>query len=162
MLSLEQKRTDRFLIERFSHWLPGWNSRQLTLDDLGHACDDCGIVVVEMALHAEGLALWIESQPFIYINSLLPYPERVITGYHELAHILYHTPRPEIFRRQKECIWNFSKQDRQAEIIGSIAWMPETEAHGLSADTLMLQFEVGRETATFRASLDLWKGEANL
>jgi Zn-dependent peptidase ImmA (M78 family) len=154
MLGLERK-TDRFLVERFSQWIPGWGVRQLQLDDLGKLCDDCGIVVVEMRLNSDGLAFWLDGRAFVYINTLLPYSERVITGFHELAHILYHPTDKQILHRRS--LWNWSKCDRQAEIVGLISWMPETQARGLCAESLMRQYEVRRESAEFRASLDLWR-----
>lgn len=160
MLSPEERKTDRFLVERFSQWIPGWNQRQLTLDDLCRVCDESGVVLIEMDLLADGLALWSDAQPFIYINTRLSYSEKVITGFHELTHILYHPSQPEIFKRQKNCCWNFSKQDRQAEIIGLVAWMPESQARGLSPASLMAQFNVRRESAEFRASLNLHCGRS--
>jgi Zn-dependent peptidase ImmA (M78 family) len=154
MQSLERK-TDRFLVERFTQWIPGWGVRQLQLDDLGKFCDDCGIRVIDMELDADGYALWLGGQPFVYINSLLPYAERVITGFHELAHILYHPSDTEILHRR--ALWNWSKCDRQAEIVGCVAWMPEPGARGRSADDLMAIYEVRRESAEFRSHLSLWK-----
>ncbi|MEW6129612.1 MAG: ImmA/IrrE family metallo-endopeptidase [Acidobacteriota bacterium] len=157
MYNPENRRSDRFLVERFCQWVPDWNRKQLSLDALGNLCDECGITLEELELDADGLALWEDAEPYIYINSQLKYSERVITGFHELTHILYHTPRPEIFRRQSNCCWNFSKQDRQAEIVGLVAWMPEAATRGLSVESLMLKFDVRRESAEFRASLNLWQ-----
>jgi Zn-dependent peptidase ImmA (M78 family) len=154
MQSLERK-TDRFLVERFTQWIPGWGVRQLRLDDLGNLCDECGIVVVEAELDADGYAMWIGGQPFVYINSWLPYSERVITGFHELAHILYHPSDAEILHRR--ALWNWSKCDRQAEIVGCVAWMPEPQARGRSAVDLMDMYDVRRESAEFRSRLNLWK-----
>jgi Zn-dependent peptidase ImmA (M78 family) len=159
MLNLGRK-TDRFLVERFTQWIPGWGIRQLTLDDLGNLCDDCGIVVVETALEEDGLAIWLDGQPFVYINRLLPYAERVITGFHELAHILYHPIDKEVFRRTGLDLWNWSKCDRQAEVVGTVAWMPEPQVRGLSPETLMQRFGVRRESAEFRARLNLWSQAA--
>jgi Zn-dependent peptidase ImmA (M78 family) len=159
MLNLGRK-TDRFLVERFSQWIPGWGLRQLTLDDLGNLCDDCGIVVVEIELDADGHAVWLGGQPFVYINSLLPYSERVITGFHELAHILYHPSDRQVFKRTGRDLWNWSKCDRQAEIVGLLAWMPETQARGLNAEELMKRFQVRRQSAEFRSNLRLYQRTA--
>jgi Zn-dependent peptidase ImmA (M78 family) len=84
-----------------------------------------------MRLNSDGLAFWLDGRAFVYINSLLPYSERVITGFHELAHILYHPTDNQILHRR--ALWNWSKCDRQG------------------------QYEVRRESAEFRASLDLWR-----
>lgn len=157
MLGLEQK-SDRTLVERFSQWIPGWNRRQLTFDDLENLCDECGIIVVEEPLEdAEGYAFWIGSTPFIYINAVLPYPEKVITGFHELAHILYHPPSEDATFLRRYANWNWSKCDRQAEIVGCIAWMPDSEARGRSVEELMDRYEVMRDVAEFRSQLYIWQ-----
>lgn len=157
MLNLEkQKGNDRFLVERFSQWIPGWNKRQLTLDDLGNICDDCGIAIVEMPLEDDGYAVWLEADPFVYINSQLPYSEQVITGFHELAHILYHPNTQDRLRLRRLANWNWSKCDRQAEIVGCVAWMPDALVCGLRAEEMTELFDVRRESAEFRAQLKLW------
>lgn len=156
MLDLGQK-SDRTLVERFSQWIPGWNHRQLTLGDLEKFCDECGVIMVEESLEdAEGYAFWIDSTPFIYINAFLSYPEKVITGFHELAHILYHPPSEDAIFLRRHANWNWSKCDRQAEIVGCIAWMPDSEARGRSVEELMARYEVMREVAEFRSQLRLW------
>jgi Zn-dependent peptidase ImmA (M78 family) len=154
MLNLANRKNDRFLVERFTQWIPGWGIKQLTLDDLGNLCDDCGIVIVETELNCDGLSFWLDGEPFVYINSHLNYAEQVITGFHELTHILYHPTDDEILHRR--ALWNWSKCDRQAEIVGVVAWMPETQARGLSPNALMHQYGVRRESAEFRAGLNLW------
>jgi Zn-dependent peptidase ImmA (M78 family) len=123
---------------------------------LGNFCDNNGIVIIEISLSRDGYAFTQNNTPYIFINSRLNYAEKVVTGYHELAHLLLHAPNPEVFRRQKNCCWNFSKCDRQAEIVGLVAWMPETQARGLSPGALMHQYDVRWESAEFRAGLNLW------
>ena len=158
MLDLEkQNGHDRFLVERFSQWIPGWNRRQLTLDDLGNLCDDCRVVVVELPLEDDGYALWLEADPFVYINSQLPYSEQVITGFHELAHILYHPNSEDLMQLRRAANWNWSKCDRQAEIVGCVAWMPDVLVRGLHAEEMAQVFDVRRESAEFRAQLKLWQ-----
>jgi Zn-dependent peptidase ImmA (M78 family) len=149
-----RKGSDRFLVERFAEWIPGWGRRQLCLADLTDYCEQHRIEIVFADLEdADGYALWASSAPYIYIARHLRGPEKVITGYHELAHILYHPPHPEIFRRTGN-LWNWSKCDRQAEIVGELAWMPDVA--GLSIDQVMARFSVSREVAEFRLYLSLW------
>ena len=148
-------KTDRFLVERFSEWIPGWGKRQLSYIDLNCMCESLGIEVVEFPLKkARGYALWAGPVPYIYVADHLSGPEKVITGFHELAHILYHPTHPEAFCRAGN-LWNWGKCDRQAEIVGVIAWMPYSLARGLSVEELMEGFGVRREVAEFRAGLRL-------
>jgi hypothetical protein len=79
-----------------------------------------------------------------------------ITANHETAQILYHPSHPKVFERSGN-LWNWSKCNRQAEIVGAVAWMPLATADGLSVDELMREFGVRREVAEFRASLNLWR-----
>ncbi len=145
--------TDRVLVERFSQWIPGWGRKQLSLSDLYQLCNEAGIETVEYDLtDADGYALWVGGTPYIYIGERLTAAEKVITGYHELAHILYHPEQPEVLRRCGH--WNWSKCDRQAEIVGCVAWMPDVGA--MTVGQISGEFAVSREVASFRASLRLW------
>lgn len=141
-------------MERFAEWIPGWGKRQLCLADLSDYCERQQIELVEYPLEdADGYALWVSSVPYIYVANHLRGPEKVITGYHELAHILYHPSHPEVFKRTGD-LWNWSKCDRQAEIVGVLAWMPEVV--GLSVEEVMTRFGVSRGIAEFRLHLRLW------
>lgn len=146
--------SDRFLVERFSEWLPGWGRRQLTLVDFYELAYSLGIEVVEYPFDRDcGHAFWIGAQPYVYYSSRLPGPEQVITCYHELAHILYHPVIPAGFKRERS-FFNFDKWQRQAEIVGVVAWMPSVEY--MTAEYIMREYGVSRETASFRAGLNLW------
>jgi Zn-dependent peptidase ImmA (M78 family) len=102
MLNLTSLKSDRFLVERISKLIPDWGIRQLSLDALGNYCDQNGIVVFEVPLsEADGYAFYQGDIPHLFFNAKLNYAERVISAYHELAHLLLHTPDPEVFRRQK-------------------------------------------------------------
>jgi Zn-dependent peptidase ImmA (M78 family) len=125
----------------------------LSLVDFYELSEALGVEVVDYPFEQDaGQAFWVGDIPYVYYSSLLPGPEQVITCYHELAHILYHPPRPEVFKRTGD-LWNWSKCDRQAEIVGVVAWMPESKG---SVEQLMAEFGVGREVAEFRHSLYLW------
>jgi Zn-dependent peptidase ImmA (M78 family) len=128
----------------------------LSLADLNRVCDSLGIEVVEYPLEdATGYVLWIAMSAHIYIADGLRGPEKVVTDFHELAHILYHPPHPEVFERTGG-LWNTDKCQRQAEIVGVVAWMPEREVRGCTTEELMKKFGVSREVAAFRAGLRLW------
>jgi Domain of unknown function (DUF955). len=147
-------------VERFAEWIPGWGRRQLCLADLTDYCERHGIEVVFADLEdADGYALWVSGAPYIYIAQHLRGPEKVITGYHELAHILYHPSHPEVFRRVGN-LWNWSKCDRQAEVVGVVAWIPN--CYNLSTSDLMQIYGVGWEIALFRSKLQLWDSSMNL
>jgi Zn-dependent peptidase ImmA (M78 family) len=151
------ERSDRFLVERFTTWLPGWNRRQLQLEDFERLATGLGIAVVEAALdEADGYAFWVDRSPYIYLKENLSYAKKVIAAYHELAHILYHPADRGVFRRTGRDLWNWPKCDRQAEIVGSIAWMPDSEARSLTVEELMEFYGIEREVAEFRAGLHLW------
>lgn len=152
------ERSDRFLVERFTTWLPGWNRRQLQLEDFELLAAGLGVTVVEAELEeADGYAFWVDGSPYIYLKAKLSYAKKVIAAYHELAHILYHPADRGVFKRTGRDLWNWSKCDRQAEIVGAIAWMPDTEARGLSVEELMEFYGVEREVGEFRAGLNLWR-----
>ncbi|HKP85605.1 MAG TPA: ImmA/IrrE family metallo-endopeptidase [Blastocatellia bacterium] len=146
--------SDRFLVERFADWIPGWGRRQLALSDFYELAESLGVEIVEYPFRRDaGQAFWVGATPYVYYSSWLSGPEQVITCYHELAHILYHPSRPEVFKRTGD-LWNMSKCDRQAEIVGVIAWIPDTQR--LSVEGLMEAYGVNREIAEFRAGLGLW------
>jgi Zn-dependent peptidase ImmA (M78 family) len=159
MRNLAGRKSDRYLVERFEQWIPGWGRRQLTLDSLGNLCDECGIVVTTTPLEGDGYAFWLEGCPFIYVNSLLPEGEQVVTLGHELAHVLYHPSSDDAVFLRAHSFWNWSKCDRQAEIVGCVAWMPDRMiSKYMTIDHIRQEFGVRRETAAFRLSLDLWPG----
>ncbi len=144
--------TNRFLVERFTQWIPGWGARQLSLMDFYSVCEQLGIEAVEYTLDgADGYALWAGGSPYIYISNRLPGPEKVIAGFHEIAHILYHPNDPKPLK-----FFNYGKADRQAAIVGAVAWMPGRLAWGQTVEGLMEEFGVSREVASFRFGLKLW------
>jgi len=150
-------KTDRFLVERFRQWIPGWSQQQLSFAGFLDFCDWLGIRVMRCRLlDAYGYAFWIGATPYIYLSNHIGGPELVITSWHEVCHILYHPSHPEVFKRTGN-LWNWSKCHRQAEIIGVMAWMPHGVADEMATDELMREFGVRREVAEFRASLNLWR-----
>ena len=123
----------------------------MSLADLKDLCEEIGVTVVEYPLEeACGYALWVEGTPYVYIAEHLTGPEKVITGYHELAHILYHPSHPEVFERTGN-LWNMNKCNRQAEIVGVVAWMPEIRR--LTVEEISEEFEVSIKLAQFRHEL---------
>lgn len=152
-----KRKTDRFLVERFTEWIPGWGRRQLSLVDFYELSESLGVEVVDYPFEQDaGYAFWVGDIPYVYYSNRLSGSEQVITCYHELAHILYHPPRPEVFKRTGN-LWNWSKCDRQAEIVGVVAWMPEPMVHDMTVSDLMREFGVRREVAEFRINLSLWR-----
>ncbi|HEY7544432.1 MAG TPA: ImmA/IrrE family metallo-endopeptidase [Blastocatellia bacterium] len=148
--------SDRFLVEAFSQWIPGWGRRQLGWSDLEALCTDLGIELIQAHLKdADGYAFWVDGTPYIFVADHLSGPEKVIAGFHELCHILYHSEHSSIFRRCGN-LWNWSKCDRQAEIVGAVAWMPDVR--GLSVEEVMEEFGVSRDVALFRSQVILWEG----
>jgi hypothetical protein len=145
----------RFLIERFTSRIPGFNRRRLSLPDLAGLCEPQGIEIVYLPMRRlHGVAHEDGGYRYLYINSLIPATEQVINGYHEYTHITDHVLDVEPFKSTGN-LWNLPKYERQAWIIGVLAWMPEPLAWGLSVEQLMQGFGVRREIAEFRASLNI-------
>ena len=86
------------------------------------------------------------------INSLLSQPEQIIAGFHELTHLIDQADDPGIFLSNGN-LWNRAREERDANIIGVIALMPDREVAGLSACDIMERWQVSRAVAEFRLSL---------
>jgi len=105
---------------------------------------------------AYGRSYWKGGVPRIDLPLNIDGPELLISAWHEVCHLLYHPAEKAPFTRYGN-LWNWSKCDRQAEIIGVMAWMPHGPADLMTPDELMKEFGVRREVAEFRASLNLWR-----
>jgi Zn-dependent peptidase ImmA (M78 family) len=144
---------DRLLIDRFAERIEGFNVRSLTLGDLSRLCDERHIELVQTRMRSyHGVALEDDGYSYIYINSLLSEPERIIAGYHEYCHIADHCLDMSI-RKSTGSFWNLTKYERQAQVIGTVALMPESWIRGLSVEGIGREFGVSRGIAEFRASL---------
>jgi Zn-dependent peptidase ImmA (M78 family) len=143
---------DRMLLERFAARIDGFNLRQQRLEDLSLLCERRGIEFIEIPLLTlHGCALCRDGIPFLYINSRLSRPEKVIAGFHEFCHLTDHSLEMGVVNSSGN-FWNLSKLERQAQLVGVLAWMPQALARGLSVEELIIRFGVKREVATFRAA----------
>jgi Zn-dependent peptidase ImmA (M78 family) len=149
----ESVRGSPMLVERFRYRLPGFNRRTFTLRDLFDICDEINVRVKSLPMQLLHGCSFVESgEVFLYVNSLLARPEQVIAGFHEYCHITDHCFGVEVFQSTGN-LWNLSKREYQAQIIGALALMPATMISGLTVVEIMYQFGVRREIAEFRASL---------
>lgn len=148
-------KNSRLLIERFSQRIDGFNVRQQTLEDLYRLCAAIGVTVVELPFRRlHGGAFEDRGEKYLYVNELLPCSERTMTGFHELTHISDHVLEVEPFRSTGN-LWNVSKFERQANIIGALAWMPDPLIRGLSIEQIVTEFGVSKNVAEFRLSLKI-------
>jgi hypothetical protein len=144
---------DRMLLERFAHRIRGFNDRQLCLNDLYVLCEERGIEPVEIPmLTLHGCAFNQDGIPFLYINSRLSRAEKVIAGFHEFCHLTDHSLEIGGFKSSGSC-WSLSKIERQAQLIGVLAWMPQAQAAGLSVEELVAQYSVKPQIARFRVAI---------
>jgi Zn-dependent peptidase ImmA (M78 family) len=147
----------RNLIEYFTRGIPGFNHRQFCLEDLYNLAHFYGVKILQTHFMRDGgHVVYSPRRIYIVIDKGMTGPYKVMHGFHEITHVLYHE-RPYVLYRCSGRNWNLSKCEYQAEIIGALAWMPDREARGLPAEALMARYGVSRETAEFRASLNLWR-----
>jgi Zn-dependent peptidase ImmA (M78 family) len=144
---------DRLLLDQFRLTIDGFNVRSQSLNDLGRLCDELEIEVVQMPLRRlHGVALEDDGYKYLYINSRLSGPEKVIAGFHEYCHLTSHSLEMSILKSTGG-LWNLQKYERQAQIIGTVALMPDPALSGLSIEEVMQEFGVSRQIAEFRAGL---------
>lgn len=141
------------LIRRIEARISGFNLRSLTLDDLNFECERRGIIADGIPLAAiHGYSMCDDDGAAMIINSLLSQPEQIIAGFHELTHLIDQADDPGIFLSNGN-LWNRAREERDANIIGVIALMPDREVAGLSACDIMERWQVSRAVAEFRLSL---------
>jgi Zn-dependent peptidase ImmA (M78 family) len=140
-------------LERFCLAIDGFNVRSQSLNDLRRLCDQLEIEVVHLPLRRlHGVALEDDGFKYLYINSRLSGSEKIIAGFHEYCHLTSHSLEMSILKSTGG-FWNLQKYERQAQIIGTIALMPDPALPGLSIEEVMQEFGVSRQIAEFRASL---------
>jgi len=144
---------DRLLLEQFSLSIEGFNVRSQSLSDLNRLCDQLDIEVVQFPMRRlHGVALEDDGFKYLYINSRLTGPEKVIAGFHEFCHLTSHSLEMSVLKSTGG-LWNLQKYERQAQIVGTIALMPDPSLVGLSIEDIMHEFGVSRLIAEFRAGL---------
>lgn len=151
--SVKGRVSDSLLIARFTDLIPGFNQRALGLSALYDQCKRYGLTLRELPFRKyHGLSFHLGDVPFLYINTLILPAEQIIAGWHEFAHLMYHPDDACVFTSQGS-LYRLSKAERQAETIGVLALMPDTEAWGLSVPELIERYEVPRKIAEFRVDL---------
>jgi len=138
--------------------IPGFGTRSLSLPDLFATCEADSIEVFRTPFDSlHGCAFFEENTPFIFINSTLPAAEQVIAGWHEYDHLTRHIlqsncPYNCVFTSSGGMV-NLSRMEREAQIVGALALMPDPLVAGLSLEDMMREFGVSRITAQFRSGL---------
>jgi Zn-dependent peptidase ImmA (M78 family) len=102
--------------------------------------------------HLHGCAFYEQGVPYLFVNNRLPRTEQIIAGFHEFAHLVYHSIDDCEFSSDS-LLWQLSKIEHQSQTIGVLAAMPFDEVVGLSIEDIMREFGVSRQTAEFRVSL---------
>lgn len=154
----EETTSPSMLVERFVKRIPGFNRFQLSFSYLIELSEAYGIKVLQIPLDLHH-GQWIISnkRSYIVINSEISAPLQVIGGFHEFAHVTDHAPL-RLLDHYSGGLCNIRKFERQAQIIGVMAYMPDTEILGLSSEDLMRRYGISREIAMFRLSLMLPDG----
>ncbi len=118
--------TGKLWMDRLSQQLEGFNQRPFTLDDLHQYCYTHGIYADEVRLRRlHGCCFYHGQVPCLVISAGLSPMEKIVAGYHELAHLLLHEVGTEVFCSTGN-LWNEVKIERQAQIAGVIALLPRT------------------------------------
>jgi Zn-dependent peptidase ImmA (M78 family) len=92
--------------------IPGFNERALDLQAIYEQCERYGLVSRELRFRRyHGLSFHLEGVPFLYINTLVLPAERVIAGWHEFAHLMYHPDDACVFT-SKGSLYRLSKAER--------------------------------------------------
>lgn len=156
MLSSERKERhlagNRFL-DRFAEEVDGFNRKTLGGSDLEEVCLSLGIELIERPFRSlHGIAIEFREYNYVYVNSLISEPFKVIAGFHELFHVLHH------IGDGKRClstggVFNLSKNEYQAQAAGVIALMPNRIVAEMSVEDMMREFEITRQIAEFRLRL---------
>jgi Zn-dependent peptidase ImmA (M78 family) len=116
--------TGKLWMDRLSQELQGFNQRPFTLDDLHEYCHWHGIFADEVRLRRlHGCCFYQGEMPCLIVNELLSAPEKIVAGYHELAHLILHDIGQEVFCSTGN-LWNHAKVERQAQIVGLCALLP--------------------------------------
>lgn len=147
-------RRDGLLIARFRERIPGFNQRRLSLTDLFEICEEQDYCVIETPLRElHGCSFYDDDgQPCMTLNVLLPEGEKTIAGWHEFAHLYDQAPTPSVFCSTGN-LWNNRKNERQAQVIGLLALMPDVEVVGMTAADLVEQYGVSYKTAEQRITI---------
>jgi len=145
----------KHLVDFFTKRIDGFNVQSLTSDDLALECERSGITILSDHFEkAHGGSLWVDEYPFIFLSDSLSEPEKVVTGFHEFCHLEFDPPG-DIFLSTGN-LWNWQKAERQANIVGVIALMPDTEVIRMTVDRMMGYYGISRELAQFRFDL-MWR-----
>jgi hypothetical protein len=164
-VQIENKRVDRnhsLLLERFSTRIDGFNVRRQTLQDLYGLCDRYEIEIVRLPLRRlHGAALEDAGYKYLYVNKHIAGYQQVISGFHELTHHLDHALGVEVFKSTGN-LWNLPKFELQAQLIGVLCWLPETEIQGMSVDEIMKAHAISRNLALFRLSMGAERVNADM
>jgi Zn-dependent peptidase ImmA (M78 family) len=147
------------LLQDYTHTIPNFGLRSLSLEDLSSLCDRYGIYVLfEHMDILHGCSFFENGQPYIVINSVINISEQTIAGYHEFVHLdrhIYLTPcrfTTCAFKSTGNLI-NLSKMEYEAQSVGLYALMPDRLIKDMNPFDIMVAFDVNLDTALFRLSL---------
>ncbi len=82
----------RFLLEKISKLNIGWNERPLAECDAHEFCSRLGVVVRELPMASDGFYFHALDRHVIAVNSRLSPPLKLKVLFHEIAHLLFHSP----------------------------------------------------------------------
>jgi Zn-dependent peptidase ImmA (M78 family) len=140
-------------LSRFAQLVPEFNHQPLSMDLFYRVTEAHDIRVLEVPLlDTFGSTRRDEDYLFILINSLLYGTDRVITAWHEMAHVLLHPVSAEPMQSYGK-FTSRDKHEREACAISVVALIPLPEIWGMTAEQIAARFRVSRRTARFRVQV---------
>ncbi|MEW6361719.1 MAG: ImmA/IrrE family metallo-endopeptidase [Acidobacteriota bacterium] len=82
-------------LKTIKKFLPEFNQRPVTEDDLWRVFKQCGIIVRNVPLLVDGYCGFHHGRHYILLNDRLPPRRWLFTACHELSHYLFDVPKTE-------------------------------------------------------------------
>ncbi len=142
----------RLISEKIRNLIFGWNERPLTERDFYQLCKRFKVNVVEMPLRTNGFYYRVMGRDYIAIDSRLTGTEKLLVQFHELAHLLLHTPESGA-TANFHGVGRKTRPELEADAIALCSLIPRTlledrdaillcEDDGFSSEILAARFEI--------------------
>lgn len=142
----------RFVCEKIAGLGFGWNQRPLTENDFYLICKRLRVNVVEMPLRTDGFYYRVLGRDHIAIDSRLSGVKKLLVQFHELAHLLLHTPESGA-TANFHGIGHKTRIEREAEVVALCALIPRGLIAGCPAGDLVEDYGFSPETVVERLEI---------
>jgi len=112
------------LLKRIEELHCGWNSTELTADDLYRLCADHYVEVLETPLRVSGFYYSVLGKHYIAVDSALEPRRKLFVLFHEFAHFLFHSPTNSP-SASFHGIGRKCRKEREADIFAACALIPQ-------------------------------------